>query len=109
MSSKAAILMTTVSNKDHASALAKILISSKAAACIQEIAINSHFNWDGKTNSEQEVLLLIKTAGDRIDFAIETIKSNHSYEVPEILVLPVSDGLPAYLAWVHAETRPGLS
>lgn len=105
MTSLAAMIMTTVSTRDDAKKLAGALISARAAACVQELAIHSHYRWEGKTNSDPEILLLIKTATDRVDFAIETIKANHTYKVPEILVVPVAQGLDAYLQWVRDETR----
>jgi periplasmic divalent cation tolerance protein len=102
----AAMLMTTVSNQDDAKTLAKVLIESRAAACVQEVAIHSHYRWEGKINSDPEILLLIKTSSRCVEFAIETIKSNHPYDVPEILVVPIAGGLNSYLRWVSDETRP---
>jgi periplasmic divalent cation tolerance protein len=106
MTDTIATIMTTVKDHDEAKALAEILIQTRAAACVQEVAIHSHYRWEGKTNSEPEILLLVKTAHDRIDFAIATIKANHAYQVPELVVLPITGGLETYLHWVEAETRP---
>jgi periplasmic divalent cation tolerance protein len=100
-----AMIMTTVKDRDEARSLAGILIETRAAACVQEIAIHSHYRWEGKTESAPEILLLVKTAHDRVDFAIETIKSNHAYQVPEILVVPIAGGLASYLQWVKDETH----
>jgi periplasmic divalent cation tolerance protein len=100
------MIMTTVSNRDDAAKLANALIEARAAACVQEVGIHSHYRWEGKTNSDPEILLLVKTAEDRIDFAVETIKSNHSYKVPEILVVSIASGLEAYVQWMKDETRP---
>jgi periplasmic divalent cation tolerance protein len=103
----AAMIMTTVKDKNDAAEMASFLIQEKVAACVQEIAIHSHYNWEGKTNSDPEVLLLIKTAQDRVDDAIAAIRKKHSYQVPEILVAPIARGLDSYLQWVKDETRPG--
>lgn len=105
MTTDAVMIMTTVKDKDDAKAMASHLIQGRFAACVQEVAINSHFNWEGKTNNEPEVLLLIKTATDRIDATIEAIKARHSYDIPEILVSPIIGGLGTYLQWVKDETR----
>ena len=105
MTTEAVIVMTTVKDKDDAKAMATHLIEGRFAACVQELAINSHFNWDGKINDEPEVLLLVKTAADRADAAIEAIMAKHSYDIPEILVSPIVGGLGAYLQWVKDETR----
>lgn len=105
MATDAVMIMTTVKDKEDAKAMAAHLIEGRLAACVQEVAINSHFNWDGKTNDEPEVLLLVKTAADRAELAIAAIKAKHSYDVPEILVSPIIGGFGAYLQWVHDETR----
>lgn len=105
MENEAVMIMTTVKDRDDAQDMATHLIQGKLAACVQELSIHSHYNWNGKTNSDPEVLLLIKTAGDRRDAAIEAIKAKHSYDLPEILVVPVVGGLGAYLNWVKDETR----
>lgn len=105
MTTEAVMIMTTVKDKNDAKAMATHLIEGRFAACVQELAINSHFNWDGKTNDEPEVLLLVKTAADRADAAIEAIKAKHAYDIPEILVSPILGGLGAYLRWVKDETR----
>lgn len=103
---KASMIMTTVKDRTDAAELAGHLISSKLAACVQELSIHSHYHWEGKTNSDPEILLLVKTANDRVDAAVAEIKSKHKYKVPEILVSPLTGGLDAYLQWVHEETRP---
>lgn len=105
MGSAAMIVMTTVATREDAGKLAAALIEARAAACVQELNIHSHYRWEGKTNSDPEILLLVKTPPDRVDFAIETIKANHSYKVPEILTVPVEKGLEAYLQWMRDETR----
>lgn len=105
MSNSAATIMTTAKDREEAGRIAGHLIEHHLAACVQEIGVHSHFNWDGKTNSEPEVLLLVKTAQDRVDAVIAAIKAVHSYDVPEIIVVPVVGGLAAYLGWVTAETR----
>ncbi len=105
MTDAVAMIMTTVKDRDEAKAMAEVLIGTRAAACVQEVAIHSHYRWKGKTNSDPEILLLVKTAQDRVQVAIETIKSYHAYQVPEILVVPIGGGLAAYLQWVTDETR----
>ena len=106
MATDATMIMTTVKDKNDAAEMAAFLIQQKVAACVQEIAINSHYNWEGKTNSDPEILLLVKTAQERVDDAIAAIKQKHTYQVPEILVAPIVGGLGAYLQWVRDETRP---
>jgi periplasmic divalent cation tolerance protein len=107
MTTNAVMIMTTVKDNEHAKEMAMHLIGGKFAACIQELPIKSHFNWDGKTNSEPEVLLLIKTAADRAEAVVEAIKAKHSYDVPEILISPIIGGFGPYLKWIQDETRNG--
>jgi periplasmic divalent cation tolerance protein len=98
------VVLTTTGSRDEAERLAQGLVSRKLAACVQVIAISSFFVWEGEAQNEPEFLLLIKSR--RTVFSeIETfIISNHSYEVPEILQLPVVSGSGAYLNWVRVNT-----
>lgn len=98
-------VLTTVANAEDAAALADKLVQNKLAACVQELTIRSHYNWENKTQNEQEVLMLIKTQETLQDEVVSFIKSNHSYDLPEIIVLPVVGGLAEYLAWVSSETK----
>lgn len=106
METIAAMIMTTVRDEGDAADMAEFLIGERLAACVQEIDIRSHYRWEGRRQSEREVLLLIKTAEDRVDAAVAAIRSKHRYELPEILVTRFAGGLDAYLSWVTAETRP---
>ena len=106
MEASAAMIMTTVKDEKDAAEMAGFLIGERLAACVQEVAIRSHYRWEGETKSAPEILLLIKTAEDRIDDAIAAIRRRHGYELPEILVTRFSGGLDAYLDWVRDETRP---
>lgn len=106
MSSRVCVLMTTVANEDDARAIAGVLLERRLAACTQQVSVASRFRWDGAVQTENEVLMLIKTASDRAAEAVAAIRENHKYDLPEIISLPVDSGLPAYLDWVVAETRP---
>lgn len=105
MANDAVVIMTTVKDRGDAKAMAAHLIKERFAACVQEIEINSHFNWDGKINDEPEVLLLIKTSADRAEEAVAEIKKKHTYDIPEILVSPTIGGFGPYLQWLKDETR----
>jgi periplasmic divalent cation tolerance protein len=107
METGAAMIMTTVKDQKDAADMAGFLIGERLAACVQEIAIRSHYHWEGETKSEPEILLLIKTAEDRVDDAVAAIRRRHGYELPEILVTRFTGGLDAYLDWMRNETRHG--
>jgi periplasmic divalent cation tolerance protein len=98
------VVMTTVSSKADANKIANILVTAKAAACVQIMPIDSCYFWDGKIANDAEYLLLIKTRADLYESAADLIKQNHSYEVPEIISLPVTTGSPSYLDWIDAVT-----
>jgi periplasmic divalent cation tolerance protein len=102
----AAMIMTTVKDEKDAAEMAEFLIAEKVAACVQEIPIRSHYNWEGRAKSEAEILLLVKTAADRVEAAVAAIRKKHAYQLPEILVVPAVGGLDAYLHWLKDETRP---
>lgn len=96
---------------DHASAdsLARSLLEQRLAACVNLLpAVQSLYRWQGAIETAQEVALWIKTSQARYAELEAAIRAAHPYELPEIIALPVVAGLPAYLAWVHAETKRDL-
>ena len=106
MNEKICVVLTTLSNENEAQNMSQMLIDRKLAACTQEFEVNSRFRWDDAIQIEAEVVLLVKTAVDRVEATVEAIREAHSYDLPEIIVLPVMGGLRAYTEWVCSETRP---
>lgn len=100
------VILSTAGSRGEAQRLADILVSNRLAACVQVVDISSTYVWDGQLNQEAECLLLIKTASHLYSDVEAAILGNHSYEVPEILELPVARGLRSYLDWVSGQTRP---
>lgn len=99
------VVMVTTSNQDVASKIAEHVVTSRLAACASTIpAVRSTYWWDGKVTNDQESLVLIKTTSDKYAPLQEAILKLHSYKVPEIIAIPVSDGFPPYLEWVRGET-----
>ncbi len=102
-----AIVNTTVKNKKEAEQIAGEIVGQKLAACVQFFPIMSIYRWQGAVESADEYFLVAKTtkalAGRLVDF----IKSVHSYEVPEIIITPVTGGFKGYLDWIAAETEGG--
>jgi periplasmic divalent cation tolerance protein len=98
------VIMSTTSSEAEASRIANVLVTAKAAACVQIMPIRSCYVWDGKVNNDAEFLLLIKTRAALFDRAAELIRQNHSYDVPEIISVPVGAGSPAYLRWIDDVT-----
>jgi periplasmic divalent cation tolerance protein len=92
--------------RDEANKLAKSLVENHLAACINVVPkIESYFWWDNKLEHKDEALLIIKTTQQRFDELRAWVVTNHSYELPEIISLPISDGLSDYIEWVKKETE----
>ncbi len=104
----ALVVITTVPDENLAVKLTESLLQQRLAACVHRLpAGQSTYWWQGKLESTAEITLLIKTTQLRYAELETAIRRLHSYDVPEIVALPVSDGLPAYLNWIRDETsRP---
>lgn len=100
-----AIVTTTTSSMEEANKIARTLLEKRLAACVQVLPIKSYYTWKEKLTIENEHLLLIK--GKRTDYnEIEKcIKENHSYEVAEIIQVPIEKGSQDYLNWIEQVTR----
>lgn len=95
------VVFITTSNAVEAQRIANVLISEKKAACINIVSqVHSRFWWQGKIDSADETLLVIKTKVSLLDELITLVKENHSYEVCEIIALPIVGGNRDYLKWV---------
>jgi periplasmic divalent cation tolerance protein len=99
--------MTTLPDQAAALRLAEALVERRLAACVNVMApCRSVYRWQGQLADEAEVPLLIKTDSDRYTALEAAIRELHPYELPEIVAVDIAQGLPAYLDWVTAETRP---
>jgi periplasmic divalent cation tolerance protein len=97
-------VLVTASDENEARRLAALLIEQKKAACVNIIPIvSSLYRWQGKIETGSESLMVIKSKSSLLDDIITLVKANHSYEVPEIIALPVSGGSPEYLGWLEDE------
>jgi periplasmic divalent cation tolerance protein len=94
------MILTTAGSQAEADRLADMLVSSRLAACVQQLAIASVYRWQGEIHRDPEILLLIKTAARLYPQVQAAILANHSYEVPEIIQIPVTQGLDRYLGWI---------
>jgi periplasmic divalent cation tolerance protein len=101
---RACVVMTTVSNKEQAEKLARMVLEARLAACVQIQDVTSYYWWDGKINRDGEQLLYLKTTSDKYNALESLLIANHSYDTPEILQLPVEAGFEKYLGWMQKET-----
>ena len=101
------VLFSTCPDMAEAEKLAGHLVENRLAACVNAVpAIRSFYRWKGKVNNDPEVLLVIKTARDRVDAVRAEIEKMHAYELPELIALPIVDGAPNYLTWLDSELTP---
>ncbi len=102
------MVMTTTSKEREAKKLAAEIVKKRLAACVQIISkINSIYEWEGEVHDEQEYLLLIKTSEKLVKKLNAFIEKNHSYEVPEFLVIPIIGGSEDYLEWMNDVMKKG--
>ena|SRR5271165_792753 len=102
------LILTTLPERSLAEALARELLSTRLAACIQIGATaQSLYHWRGEIETATETPLTIKTLGRLYPRVEEAIRRHHPYELPEIVAVPITYGLPAYLDWIAAQTDAG--
>jgi periplasmic divalent cation tolerance protein len=100
------VIFVTASNKEEAEKIARALVENKLAACVNTMdGIKSVFWWEGKLDSANEVLLIIKSKKSKLSRIITLVKSLHSYQVPEIIALPIISGEKKYLRWLDGSVR----
>ncbi len=104
MSAACCVVITTVADVERARALAGIMLEQRLAACVQWHPIESRYRWQGVIENASEIQLQAKTTVVAAAALQACIREHHDYDTPEIIVLPIVDGLPEYLAWVRAET-----
>lgn len=90
--------------RDKAQELARLIVENRLAACVNIVPqIESFYWWEGKVQSDDEALLIIKTTTARFDALQTFVLDHHPYDLPEVIALPVDAGLDAYLKWVEKE------
>jgi periplasmic divalent cation tolerance protein len=97
------IVMVTTASKQEAESIAQRLLKERLIACANIIGpFSSLFHWSGKIEKAEEYLIFMKSRKDLFEKLAETVKALHSYEVPEIIVLPIVEGSKAYLDWLDS-------
>ncbi len=96
------VVLVTLAGADQARAMARILVDERLAACGSVLpGMTSVYRWEGKVEEDAEALLVLKTTAEGAEALVRRIPELHGYDVPEVLVLPVTAGHAPYLAWVR--------
>jgi len=106
MSTEFAVFFVTVPDDSVAQEIGRTLVEKKLAACCNILpGLTSIYRWKDKIETDSEVLLIIKSRTELSQKLTDCVKNLHPYEVPEIIRLPIEEGLPAYLGWINDSTR----
>lgn len=99
------VVFITAGTSEEAGRIADILVAERKAACVNIVpGVHSKFWWQGEIDSADEALLIVKTKASLLDELVRLVKENHSYEVPEVVALPILGGNPDYLKWIDEVT-----
>ncbi|MEW6439503.1 MAG: divalent-cation tolerance protein CutA [bacterium] len=102
------VVLITTGSEEEAERIARALLEERLIACANWIPkVRSLYWWQGRLNEDQETLLLCKTRESLFSRLAERTKALHSYEVPEIISLPLRQGWDPYLSWIESETVSG--
>ncbi len=99
------IITTTIDDKKITQLLINRLLEKRLVACAQTHIIKSHYHWQGKIEEASEIIISFKTKRSFFKSIEAEIISLHSYELPEIIMVPILDGSDSYLAWIDANVK----
>jgi periplasmic divalent cation tolerance protein len=103
------VILSTCASEAEARKLAAALLEAHLAACVNVLpGCQSYYRWKGAIEESHEWLLLIKSSRAQFAAVTAAIGAAHSYEVPEVIALPIIDGSANYLNWLRANLEPGL-
>ena len=95
------VLFITTADIEEAQRIADLLVNKRKAACVNIVPrVNSLFWWQDKVEKAEESLLIVKSQASLLDQIVKMVKKHHSYDVPEVIALPIIGGNPDYLEWL---------
>lgn len=97
------IVLVTASSQAEAESIANVLVQERLAACVSLMPIRSVYTWKGELHQDEEWQLVIKTDLTQFEALAAKVRSIHSYEVPEIIAIPLVNGSQPYLAWISEQ------
>lgn len=100
------VILVTAGSRSQAERIARSLVAAKLAACVTLLPVQSIYTWREEIHQEEEWQLIIKSRLDRFDDLEAKIRELHSYEVPEIIALPILQGSQPYLQWISQQVTP---
>jgi periplasmic divalent cation tolerance protein len=101
------IILVTTKDKQEAERISQLLLKERLIACANIVSpVTSFFYWSGQTERAEECLIVMKSRRDLFGQVAESVKRSHSYEVPEVLALPIVDASKAYLDWMSVVLKP---
>jgi periplasmic divalent cation tolerance protein len=100
------VLFITTADIEEAQRIADLLVKKRKAACVNIVPrVNSLFWWQDKVEKAEESLLIVKSQASLLDQIVKMVKKHHSYDVPEVIALPIIGGNPDYLEWLAREVK----
>lgn len=101
------LVLCTCPTRECAKDIARSLVEQRLAACVSLLpAVESVYRWQGKVETSEEILLLIKTQSERLEELKVHVLMLHPYELPEIIAVTIGSGLDRYLEWMGDQTHP---
>ncbi len=98
------VISTTTDSKENADAITQLLLEKKLIACVQSTTIQSAYRWQGKIIKSEEILLQMKTKKSLFEKIQTEIEQLHTYDIPEIIMVPLTGANVPYLQWIEEET-----
>jgi periplasmic divalent cation tolerance protein len=100
------VILSTCANEEEAQSLSRLLLDDHLAACVNVLPrMRSYYHWKGAIESAEECLLIIKSSRELFESVRQVLETAHSYEVPEVLALPVVAGADNYINWLEANLK----